>query len=121
MPPNRKSSTETMRLIISAIRYVMNLQATVSEINERTKRIAARHNSLERSNVELQEVCFNYWNSGRNLRTLRQGALTKVTYQMVYDYYKNELLSIGVTSSTIFKRMLMLRTKRLNRLKGTTS
>ena len=108
-----------IRFILSAVRYVMRLQATVCEINERTKRIATRQNALERNNIELQEVCFNYWNSGRNLGVLRQNALTKVTYQMVFDYYRNELSSVGISNCDLFTRMLTLRTKRLNRLKGT--
>lgn len=113
MPPKRISTT---RLLISAIRYFESLHATVNELNERTKRIAARQNSFERSNVELQEVCFNYWNSGRNLAVLRQSAQTKVTRRMVYDYYQKELFSLGVTTSDLFEKLLILRQKRLNRL-----
>ncbi len=97
--------------------------AVVKETNKIAKRIDARDvkRGKRQSEIDRQEKCFAYWESGRTKEAVAMAANGKVTHNAVYDYFRRELEAVGVKSAKEFHALLTCRAKRLSRIKNSFS
>ncbi len=64
--------------------------------------------------IEKQERCFSLWEAGRRNPVVVQYARGKVDYEAVFNYYKREIIAIGVENLEEFVKYLRRRIKRLS-------
>ena len=93
------------------------------ETNATVRRIDARDVKRGRRQTEIdrQERCYSYWETGRTKEAVVMSTNGKVTHKAVYDYFRSELEAIGVKSEKDFHALLMRRAKRLSSRKNSVS
>ena len=97
--------------------------AVAKETNATVRRIDARDVKRGRRQTEIdrQERCYSYWETGRTKEAVVMSTNGKVTHKAVYDYFRSELEAIGVKSEKDFHALLMRRAKRLSSRKNSVS
>lgn len=102
----------------SANRKADALLAVAGETLETTKRIdrrGKRANPRQKISTEVQEQCWRYWDAGRRNAAVKSNTKGKAQHAFVFSYYRRELKALGITTESLFKKALKLRSNRISR------
>ncbi len=107
---NSEVFNESDRKLIEVIYSIAKeTNSTVKRINERDVKRGKRQRD-----IELQEFCFNIWNSAKQNNQIQRCRNGKVKHLDVFNYYKRELNSRGITKIEEFSSLLKHRSNRLS-------
>ena len=94
------------------------LLAVTGETAQAVKRIdrrGKRTNPRQKISTEVQEQCWRYWDVGRRNAEVKSNTKGKAQHDFVFVYYRRELRALGITSESLFKKALKLRSNRISR------
>jgi len=114
--PIRKTTEKTERKVDIVLVKQEETRKAVNRIDKRDKK--AKKNARRRFGEEVQEAVFGYWERGQQNATLRREAgHHRVTHELVFNYYKSELMALGIRSAKDLKDCLGARSDRIRRSK----
>ncbi len=107
---------ETKSTVKETKSTLKEMNSTLKETKSIVKRIDKRgvRQGKRKRDIELQEFCFNLWNGARQNSQIPRCRNGKVKHIDVFNYYKRELSSRGITKFEEFSSLLRRRSNRLS-------